>query len=211
MQISISFLHLLLHSTAVLFNHFFIRFPKKPLISTCFYIDPMLAICSSWQVSLCFGQTIWPQHGTKTDKPDPGEAVPFHGRGVGTIWSLRPLPIQTILWFHDLSSYKEYLRVKMWSVNLFPTYWHEGWSLGRDIPPEHTKTMLFLHVSSSRWINSADALIHNPTALQTAEPCEYGTVMKLAWLDICLGCFCTVLHSRGFKGFEKNHKRKVTL
>ena len=27
--------------------------------------------------------------------------VPAHGRGVGTRWSLRPLPTQTILWFYD--------------------------------------------------------------------------------------------------------------
>jgi len=29
------------------------------------------------------------------------EGVPAHGRGVGTRWSLRSLPTQTILWFYD--------------------------------------------------------------------------------------------------------------
>lgn len=60
-------------------------------------------------------------------------------------------------------------------------------------------------------INSAEALAHKPILLQTAEPCEHGTMMTLAWIDTCLGCFCTVLHSWGFKGLEKNHKRKVAL
>jgi len=29
------------------------------------------------------------------------EDVPVHGRGVGTRWSSRSLPIQPILWFYD--------------------------------------------------------------------------------------------------------------
>lgn len=112
MPMIISFLYLLLHSRAVLFNDFLLRSPKKALLSTCFHIVLMLAICSLWQVSLCFGQTILPLDGS----------WPWPWQGRGTIWPLRFLPIHIILWFYELSSYKECLRMKMSSLNLFVPY-----------------------------------------------------------------------------------------
>ena len=36
------------------------------------------------------------------------EGVPAHGRGIGTRWFLKTLPIQTILWFYDLWPWKSH-------------------------------------------------------------------------------------------------------
>lgn len=37
-----------------------------------------------------------------TEQPDLMGGIPVHVRGVGTIWSMRSLPTQVILWFYDL-------------------------------------------------------------------------------------------------------------
>jgi len=37
-----------------------------------------------------------------SEQPGLVESVPAHGRGVGTRWSFRSLPTQTILWFYDI-------------------------------------------------------------------------------------------------------------
>jgi len=37
----------------------------------------------------------------KCSRPGLVEGVPTHGRGLGTRWSVRSLPTQTILWFYD--------------------------------------------------------------------------------------------------------------
>jgi len=42
------------------------------------------------------------QVGWGFEQPGPVEGVPAYGRGVGTRWSLRSLPTQTILWFNML-------------------------------------------------------------------------------------------------------------
>ena len=39
-------------------------------------------------------------------QPDLGEVVPVHGREVGTGWSLKSLPTQTILWFYNAKTEK---------------------------------------------------------------------------------------------------------
>jgi len=39
------------------------------------------------------------QVGWSSEQPGVVESVLAHGRGVGTRWSLRSLPTQTILWF----------------------------------------------------------------------------------------------------------------
>ena len=43
------------------------------------------------------------QDGWVFEQPGLVEGVPAHGRGVGTRWSIRSVPTQTILWFYDFS------------------------------------------------------------------------------------------------------------
>jgi len=55
------------------------------------------------------------QVGWGFEQPGLVEGVPAHGRGIGTRWSLRSVPTQTIFWFYDsmnlLVKEKEFLSV----------------------------------------------------------------------------------------------------
>ena len=45
------------------------------------------------------------QVGWSSEQPGLVEDVPAHGRGIGTRWSLRSRPTQTILWFYNIYSF----------------------------------------------------------------------------------------------------------
>ena len=58
------------------------------------------------------------QAGQRSEQPDLVEDVPAYGRELGTIWSLRSLPTQTILEFHDgmIFTYIIYMLNICWNI-----------------------------------------------------------------------------------------------
>ena len=68
-------------------------------------------LCALFTISMavltsgCLSQLCWVcEKAMPADGEQPGlvEDVPAHGRGLGTRWSLRSLPTQTILWFYSM-------------------------------------------------------------------------------------------------------------
>ena len=83
------------------------------------------------------------QAGWGFEQPAVVQGVPAHGRGVGTSWSIRSLPTQTILWFNDFRC-----------AHLWPSWWSILsvtllWLSCTDMSQKQIKSVYFLSLLKS--------------------------------------------------------------